>query len=674
VTVQHRICSSVMDAICREDSLAKRNAQITVAEEKMEYIEAFLRHQSPPPPRLLALPDTLIFGHLSPLLGTQTIISRLSPTHPSLHSLATNPAMHTTVHFDGSERPGTDTDPDEQELSAWLPRLSKAKNAFVRWPVYEWAAKMVEAMRVTLESLDVDSYSIPEIPEDDGLCYCPRQGWQKGQGALIFPKLTKVKVGGWWIRVPCKRTWGLTAVQDLHIRDETFDGEDWHGRLAEAPFAASWKRWSPGPHHITLEHTSHDPDAPPSEPWALRHVVASEILSPSVKYLHGVKVAGSPIPGEPSPLISRPQVESLHATVVGENVTTSHIEELHWIRKHWTAPAPAVNLHTTGDLTFSTAVLAEPALLADMAILAPSLAALASVVTSVDLVFDSALVDTLEGYRGFCINVSLLFSSAVFDRATRLVGVDTHIDGLVSKLSHAFPSVTTFLLPMQDTTGESMAWAIDAVGMLRALETIEFTSGGSGRSSTSSVPECDSIGPCLHMMGVFSPSVCSLAFEEQTGQSDQREGLRERIRHITLEVDLSDDVHGEPWVYCGDVAGACLAAIHNFPCLDRIVLECREIVWPEGDRGGKEDSSSYIFDALHTTPCWYLRSVDALGRVRSRLFFLALHGLGWEAIELPPLGYDCRVEVRRIGAVDDPTQRRITDCFLPATRSDLSHM
>mmetsp|Transcript_12485 Transcript_12485/g.29807 ORF Transcript_12485/g.29807 Transcript_12485/m.29807 type:complete len:98 (-) Transcript_12485:1419-1712(-) len=92
-----------MDAICREDSLAKRNAQITVAEEKMEYIEAFLRHQSPPPPRLLALPDTLIFTILSPLLGTRTIIGRLSPTHPSLHSLATNPAMHTTVHFDGTE-------------------------------------------------------------------------------------------------------------------------------------------------------------------------------------------------------------------------------------------------------------------------------------------------------------------------------------------------------------------------------------------------------------------------------------------------------------------------------------------------------------------------------------------------------------------------------------------
>ncbi|CEM36170.1 unnamed protein product [Vitrella brassicaformis CCMP3155] len=136
-----------MDAICREDSLAKRNAQITVAEEKMEYIEAFLRHQSPPPPRLLALPDTLIYTMLSPLLGTQTIIGSLSPTHPSLHSLAVNPKGHQTVHFEGSTALAPQT---QKQLTTWLPRLSKATRAVFLLPLTEWAVKTVEALCGTL--------------------------------------------------------------------------------------------------------------------------------------------------------------------------------------------------------------------------------------------------------------------------------------------------------------------------------------------------------------------------------------------------------------------------------------------------------------------------------------------------------------------------------------------
>mmetsp|Transcript_26690 Transcript_26690/g.76566 ORF Transcript_26690/g.76566 Transcript_26690/m.76566 type:complete len:449 (+) Transcript_26690:803-2149(+) len=431
---------------------------------------------------------------------------------------------------------------------------------------------------------------------------------------------------------------------------------------------ASWKRWSPGPHTLTLD-----------SGWTVPWVSAAGILSPSVKKLRGLVINGGSTPTLPLPpdIVSRPQVEELDAIITGRNVTKATIAELHWVRSHWLAPNAAVRCHAADELTFSTAVFAY---MSDtMAAYAPSIAALARAATSVSLRLYWKQGSTFP----YLFPDSLLLpdsrddQAVLFERARRLVAIDivTVMHGVLSHAAHAFPSVATLVLPMSVVrTGESMAWAMDALGNLGNLRVIEFTLGDSEPSFTSSVPQCDGVGPYLHLKGVFSPSVCSLAFEEQTGQSDQREGLRERIRHITLEVDLSDDVHGEPWVYCGDVAGACLAAIHNFPCLDRIVLECREIVWPEGDRGGKEDSSSYIFDALHTTPCWYLRSVDALGRVRSRLFFLALHGLGWEAIELPPLGYDCRVEVRRIGAVDDPTQRRITDCFLPATRSDLSHM
>jgi len=553
-------------------------------------------------------------------------------------------------------------------------------------------------MRGTLESLDVDSYSTMPSPSTSR----SRDG-EKEKAPSFFRDSKQ------WIKAARHRTWALTSVQEMHIGDPRPLPLCTMAVFRHEGECAFWKRWSPGPLTLSFKFSTGDDDL---DTWNIWSVDFINMLSPSVNSLKGIVIDGyAGNPKQHDDIVSRPLVEELEATIFGERVTKRMIEELEWIRTHWLAPDAAIRCHAIDEnLTFPFTLL-DDIVLADMATHAPSIAALASAATSVH--FFTRGRSSMKTFLSFR-------PAIVFERAERLTVIDALVSdamvrtvgsqsyfvgprrrgspfhvphGVLSQMSHAFRRVATLALPMGvATTGESMAWAVDAVGMLSQLRAIEFIqlrqeerwegylpktvffSDDSGPSFTSSVPECDSVGPCLHIQGVFSPSLCSIDFVEQTGQSDQIEGLRERIRQITLEVDLSYDVHGKPWVYCGDVAGACLAAIHNFPCLDRIVLECREIVWPEGDRGGKEDSSSYIFDALHTTPCWYLRSVDALGRVRSRLFFLALHGLGWEAIELPPLGYDCRVEVRRIGAVDDPTQRRITDCFLPATRSDLSHM
>ncbi|CEM02028.1 unnamed protein product [Vitrella brassicaformis CCMP3155] len=44
-------------------------------------------------------------------------------------------------------------------------------------------------------------------------------------------------------------------------------------------------------------------------------------------------------------------------------------------------------------------------------------------------------------------------------------------------------------------------------------------------------------------------------------------------------------------------------------------------------------------------------------------FYVWLRESGFEMVELPRLAFDCRVEVHRIGFVDEPMQRRITDYF-----------
>mmetsp|Transcript_26711 Transcript_26711/g.76632 ORF Transcript_26711/g.76632 Transcript_26711/m.76632 type:complete len:201 (+) Transcript_26711:76-678(+) len=144
---QYRICVSVMKDIRREDSLAEQDALIALAEEKLQIVEQFLAKPAVFPPRLMALPDTLIYTMLSPLLGTQTIIGSLSPTHPSLHSLAVNPKGHQTVHFEGSTALAPQT---QKQLTTWLPRLSKATRAVFLLPLTEWAVKTVEALCGTL--------------------------------------------------------------------------------------------------------------------------------------------------------------------------------------------------------------------------------------------------------------------------------------------------------------------------------------------------------------------------------------------------------------------------------------------------------------------------------------------------------------------------------------------
>jgi len=427
---------------------------------------------------------------------------------------------------------------------------------------------------------------------------------------------------------------------------------------------ASWKRWSPGPHTLTLD-----------SGWTVPWVSAAGILSPSVKKLRGLVINGGSTPTLPLPpdIVSRPQVEELDAIITGRNVTKATIAELHWVRSHWLAPNAAVRCHAADELTFSTAVFAY---MSDtMAAYAPSIAALARAATSVSLRLYWKQGSTFP----YLFPDSLLLpdsrddQAVLFERARRLVAIDivTVMHGVLSHAAHAFPSVATLVLPMSVVrTGESMAWAMDALGNLGNLRVIEFTLGDSEPSFTSSVPQCDGVGPYLHLKGVFSPSVCSLTFEEQTGQAEQIEGLRQRVRQITLEVDLSVDVHGEMWVYCEDVAAACLAAIRSLPHLDRIVLECREMSgegdeWGKDDKGKEGENPSFIFDLLHTCrilPYGYMQS-------HGRTFSLALRTLGYEAVELPPLGYDCRVEVRRIGFVDDPMQRKITDYFSPSPSS-----
>ncbi|CEM36094.1 unnamed protein product [Vitrella brassicaformis CCMP3155] len=520
-------------------------------------------------------------------------------------------------------------------------------------------------MRGTLESLDVDSYSTMPSPSTSR----SRDG-EKEKAPSFFRDSKQ------WIKAARHRTWALTSVQEMHIGDPRPLPLCTMAVFRHEGECAFWKRWSPGPLTLSFKFSTGDDDL---DTWNIWSVDFINMLSPSVNSLKGIVIDGyAGNPKQHDDIVSRPLVEELEATIFGERVTKRMIEELEWIRTHWLAPDAAIRCHAIDEnLTFPFTLL-DDIVLADMATHAPSIAALASAATSVH--FFTRGRSSMKTFLSFR-------PAIVFERAERL----TVIDALVSDamMSHAFRRVATLALPMGvATTGESMAWAVDAVGMLSQLRAIEFIqlrqeerwegylpktvffSDDSGPSFTSSVPECDSVGPCLHIQGVFSPSLCSIDFVEQTGQSDQIEGLRERIRQITLEVDLSYDVHGKPWVYCGDVAGACLAAIHNFPCLDRIVLECR-VGSGEGYGWGEreEESSLYVFERLQTVQCRYTVSAGPLNGwpdIRGQLFFLALHELGWEAVELPRLGYDCRVEVRRIGAVNDPMQRKITDYFFPS--------
>ncbi|CEL94908.1 unnamed protein product [Vitrella brassicaformis CCMP3155] len=481
---------------------------VQLANAKCDLITAMIEQPALFVSPLVTLPESCFTRHIGPFLDTKDIITRLALTHPYLHTASRKPAMHETLRL-GKDF-NSEVEMTEWQVSAWGPACSQTKKATMVCLPGRGVLTLLEHASSTLEQLHAWSDA-----QDAGRATKPKQ--REGGDELVFPKLTRVEVAGWWICVANRRRWKPTSLVDVHLRDMNADPSvrSVFERMCSGNGGAACTAWlaGPGPHNLTLELRWHG--------WHLRNL--QNLLKPSVKRLSGVW--GHEM-GRQKIAVSGLQLEEFHTIVI--YIYETELESLDAFRAVCMAPNGTINFTCRANVRFD--VMRELRYLEAHPSWSDILINLAAAVKTV--VFPSGLARWRAVPRVVLHSLPQLVFSKTESLQLSSVGLssDPLPDPLLSGLSDSiFPNVTT--IDLGQTEG-----------------------GGSEQGHHSQVAER---GPLLHVKAkyawgsnvCFDTGVWSLweggGGGEAGSSSDGRQrGMEGRVRKISVDASEEDESGG----------------------------------------------------------------------------------------------------------------------------------
>ncbi|CEM37635.1 unnamed protein product [Vitrella brassicaformis CCMP3155] len=520
---------------------------------------------------LTTLPESCFSGHISPLLGTQTIITKLALTAPSLSVISRKPAMHITLRLgkDFSDK----IDMTKQQIAVWGAAFRNTKHATMVCAPTTSVVELLEDARGTLEELHAWSHTTGSL-----YGYGPLKGRRQhamGRDERIFPRLRCVWVAEWWLSVANKRHWELPALIDVHLRDSTVCYP--MAQISEIEYGTcsgdhGWRctEWlsGEGPHTLTLETGT-------SEGWELTNLW--DMLKPSIKRLKGVCC---PCGADELPTFCMDwniadcglQLDELHMVLKAVHPTRTR-QVFHKIDKLLStslAPNGTFNITCTPDMTFNTIEHLE--LLQEHPSWAGMLTRFASAAQCVE--FPSGLA------QGEAVPTVVLYRlpQVVFSSAETLylgAGSEPPPAALLSHISdRSFPHVTTLSLGHADGVRED---AVRRATDLRSLREVRFEMSGLLGIWVATVPflfplclgACSQTGPLLHVHADCRHTAvsfdCVWSLWGAGGGAVGQKGIEKRVQKITVEV------HGASLGVSG-ILPVCLEAIDKCPFLDSIAL------------------------------------------------------------------------------------------------------
>ncbi|CEM33428.1 unnamed protein product [Vitrella brassicaformis CCMP3155] len=561
---------------------------VHLANTKCDTISAMLQRPSSSVPSLITLPESCFSGHIGPLVGTKTIITKLAPSHPSLHTISRKPVTHKTLHLGNRFSFAITVTP--QQVAVWGSAFSRAKRAVLACAPSLGVVELLEHARDSLEELEAwsDCYHV-----DKAVGEWLREG-RTGE-EVIFPLLARVKVAGWWICVANRRHWTPISLVDIQLRD-TFVVDDLpqldldydHPEKCSGHKGDACSGWlaGPGPHHLTLE---------VPEGWGgawhiedLRHM-----LKPSIKRLRRIRCAPIRRWNLDKVIDFAMQLEELHIDLDDRehSIDTEFLQIVAHLRSTWMAPHGIITFTCCLGVTFD--ILRELQHLENCPSWADTLIHLASLVKRV--VFPHGLG------QGEAVPSVVLYRlpQLVFLQAEKLqlchsaAGSEPLPGAVLSHISDTYlPRVTT--LDLGEAVGmreEAVSKALD----LKSIREVHFE-----RKARISVPfffprclgACSQTGSPLHIKTDYRESAgvrvdtSVWALWEGGGGSEGQKGVQRRVQKISVTVrwerSIRDDKKGgssEPakekaYDQEGDrgILKVCLHAIDRCPLLDSIVV------------------------------------------------------------------------------------------------------
>ncbi|CEM37390.1 unnamed protein product [Vitrella brassicaformis CCMP3155] len=533
---------------------------------------------------LPTLPESCFSGHISPFLGTQTIITRLALTAPSLSVLSRKPTMHTTLRL-GKDF-GDEIEMTKQQVRVWGAAFRKTKHATMVCAPTTGVVKLLEHACGTLEELHAWSRTTGCLYNDGPLDLEVRKepifsfSWEpRGRYESTFPKLRCVWVAEWWLSVANKRNWKLPALVDVHLRDREACYPI--AQICEIDYGMcsgdnGWRctKWlsGPGPHTLTLETDT-------SRGWELTNLC--DMLVPSIKRLKGVRWfllcrdthTAVKIDMKIAEMAERGlQLEELDVILTPIHSTTlQDFGRLDKFLSTCVAPNGSINITCTPDMIFRTTEHLE--LLADHPSWAGMLTQFASAAKGVKLpsgVAQGEAVPTVVLYR---------LPQIVFSNAETLylgAGSEPPPAALLSHISdRSFPHVTT--LDLGQAAAGVREDAVRRATDLRSLRQVGFEIVAPLPAVPFLFPlclgACSQTGHLLHVKAecrytdVSLDRVWSLwgAGGGGGGGAGGQRGIEKRVQEISIEVYMSS-----PGV--SGILSVCLEAIDKCPFLDAIAL------------------------------------------------------------------------------------------------------
>ncbi|CEM19484.1 unnamed protein product [Vitrella brassicaformis CCMP3155] len=491
VDAQRAVLLSVVEKLRASHDPSKIASVVQLANAKCDLITAMIEQPALFVSPLMTLPEGFLTSHIGPHLGTKDIITRLAPTHPYLHTTSRKPAMHKTLQLKCKDF-CSKVKVTKKQVSVWGPAFSQTQQATMVCLPSRGVLALLEHASSTLEEL----HAWPDVSCPRSLESLPKAGKptpRRGDDEVVFPKLVRVKVAGWWITVANKRRWKPMSLVDVHLRDM-------YGDMPVSPASApmcsgnggdACTAWlaGPGPHSLTLEAGW--------DGWELSNI--QNMVKPSIKQLRGVEWEG----GWETIAASGLQLEEFHATVTFINDHT--LEDLDSFRTVCIAPNGTINFTCTPCHPYFCSFDIMRAYPSCTALIISLAAAVKTVV------FPSGLA------QGQAVPPVVLYGlpQLVFSQTETLhlssagPGSRPLPDLLLSGLSDShFPSVTTLGLGQAKGIREE---AVSKATALKSLTEVRFERNGAVLAPfffPRCLGVCSKSGPLLHVIAEYGSKVC----------------------------------------------------------------------------------------------------------------------------------------------------------------------
>ncbi|CEM36152.1 unnamed protein product [Vitrella brassicaformis CCMP3155] len=550
------------------------------------------------------LPDDVRRTVLSELLGTQCIIGTLSLVRKAFHTIATDPQMHRTIYLRNTYRNSRRHKPipvTDRQTAAWSPRLTRTKRIVMMCPVEGGLVRLIEATRKTLTFLKVDDreWSEPVV--------------HQSSVELEFPVLAQVAVAGHWVQVAEMRMWRLSSLESLCVSSSYSCCHPWH-------------HFSRALHTLELDHADglHWGSGMPAgvDLSSLKRLTVTDMGPWDAQRLSecGLKLDAFDMTSDMF-VNSAASIKAINAFRI--RCLAAGAEEV------WRYEILYFNFSALFHMTD-----------ADLLECAQTIQKFASMATS------ASLPVAFSNAHNFSPQLYSVVSKLNFPRVSSLSIYREVRHNLfpvpaafLSRIGHMFPHVT-----------EADLFSFDGEGL--ASQGLASLAEGHVQS-------------VLEQLGNLTVVRCGVDIEEgvgewslwvdEAGEEEADKPFHERMSRAThsVEVCACDDEEGMEWSN-ESVVRMHMHAIAILPCLHSIVLEVDLCPQSCCEYGRQEDSQLDYSQFL---------SVLEQAQLGGGRFHALLRAAGFDLVELTPLAHLCCVEVRRIGFVGDPMQRKITDYF-----------